>query len=399
MLPNMVERFQTSDIRVKDADKARIYELLFRGEAKSRKELLDKYKFRPTVLTMAIRELLDDGLVTEEDRRRSPSGGRPEVKLAAAPDRLMAICFHAESRHLKAALVNLRGDIVLEIGREFKASGSAGEFLGLCRDHVRELRAHMPGSAILAGIGMSLPGSVDTRTKTFNSTYRWPKVRRLPLVSLEEEFGCVLLVRKDLDAILEDSMHGRPELAKGNTLLFHWGFGVGFAFAQNGRNVNNESSRFGEVGHTRVDSANRKPCICGSSGCIETDTAIWALLPSIQSLEPSLYDDEQTITDFCKARPDVADLPSIREAVKTISLAMMNMYRIFFPSSILLLGPFFQIPSIAQSLEERIILETSSTGHPVMGFHVIEEGYRGCIYSNARQVFAAKLGDMLRAKF
>ncbi|MDX9826939.1 MAG: ROK family protein [Spirochaetia bacterium] len=395
----MVERFRTSDIRVKDADKAKIYDILFHGEAKSRKELLDRFKFRPTVLTLAIRELLEDGLITEEAKRKAVAGGRPEVKLAPEPDRLMAICFHAESRHLKAALVNLKGDILLETGKEFMASSDGEAFLELCRNHIRELKAYMPKKAMLAGIGMSLPGSVDTKEKRFNSTYRWPRVRNLGLQSLENEFGCSLHVRKDLDSVLENSMLNSPELAKGNTLLFHWGFGVGFAFAQNGRNVNNESSRFGEVGHTRVDLANVKPCICGSAGCIETDTAIWALLPSILSIDKALYDDEQLITDFCRKHPEVAILPAVREALRTVSLTMMNMYRIFFPSNVLFLGPFFHIPSITQSLEERIILETSTTGYPVLGFRVIEDGYRGCIYSNARHVFAIKLADMLRAKF
>jgi transcriptional regulator of PTS gene len=399
MLPNMVERFQTSDIRVKDADKAQIYEILFHGEARSRKELLEKFKFRPTVLTLAVRELLDDGLITEGSRHRSPLGGRPEVQLAPNPDRLMSICFHAESRHLKAALVNLKGDILKETGREFAALGDGEAFLGLCRDHIKSLRSFMPETAILAGIGMSLPGSVDTKAKTFNSTYRWPKVRRLDLRPLEDEFECSLHVRKDLDSVLENSMLQSPELAKGNSLLFHWGFGVGFAFAQNGRNVNNESSRFGEVGHTRVDLANVKPCICGSAGCIETDTAIWALLPSIQKLDGALYDDEQAITEFCTGHPEVAQLQAVREALRAISLAMLNTYRIFFPSNILLLGPFFHIPSVTQSLEERIILETSTVGRPVIGFHVIQDGYRGCIYSNARHVFSIKLTDLLKAKF
>jgi transcriptional regulator of PTS gene len=399
MLPNMVEHFRTSDIRVKDADKAKIYDILFHGEAHSRKELLDRFKFRPTVLTLSIRELLEDGLIVEEAKHKSPSGGRPEVKLAPEPDRLMAICFLAESRHLKAALVNLKGDILLETGREFEASGDEEAFLGLCRSHIRNLMAHMPKKTILAGIGMSLPGSVDTKEKRFNSTYRWPKLRGISLTPLEGEFGCSLHVRKDLDSVLENSMLNFPELAKGNTLLFHWGFGVGFAFAQNGRNVNNESSRFGEVGHTRVDLANIKPCICGSAGCIETDTAIWALLPSMQSVDSALYDDEQLITNFCKVHPEVAALPAVRKALRTISLTMMNMYRIFFPSNVLLLGPFFHVPSISQSLEERIILETSTTGYPVLGFRLIEDGYRGCIYSNARHVFGIKLAEMLRAKF
>jgi len=392
------ELFQTSDIRVKDADKARIFDIVFNGYAKSRKEILEKHHIRPTVLTSAVRELLADGLIKEEKRTTNRSG-RPEIHLAPVPDRLVAICFHAESRHLKAALVNLKGEILQETGKEFSAEADGDSFIKLCEEQITYLMKLIPVNATLAGIGMSLPGSVDTKAKTFLSTYRWPKARQLDLRSIEREFYCELNVRKDLDSVLEHYMFNYPELAKGNTLLFHWGFGVGFAFAQNGRNINRDSRRFGEVGHTRVDTGNKKPCICGSAGCIETDTAIWALLPSIKKLDASLIDDEQIITEFCENHPEVATIPAVHEAMKTVSLAMMNMYRIFFPSHILLLGPFFAVPSITQSLEERIILETSSSNMPIMDFRTIDDGYRGCIYTNARHVFDRKLGEMLRAKF
>ena len=398
MIPNMGELFQTSDIRVKDTEKARIFDIVFNGQAKSRKEILEKYRFRPTVLTNSVRELIADGLITEEKIVRNRSG-RPELDLAPVPDRLVAVCFHAESRHLKSALVNLKGEILHETGSELSAASGGEDFIGSCIGQISHLMKMMPAASTLAGIGMSLPGSVDTKLRLFQSTYRWPGIQNLDLTRIEREFGCAINVRKDLDSILEHYMLDDPRLSMGNTLLFHWGFGVGFAFAQNGRNINNESRRFGEVGHTRVDLGNRKPCICGSAGCIETDTAIWALLPGIRRLDGSLVDDEQVITEFCETHHEIETIPSVREAVRTVSLAMMNMYRIFFPSHILLLGPFFAVPSITQSIEERMVMETApGTGTP-LDFRTIRDGYRGCIYTNARHVFAKKLGEMLRAKF
>ena len=398
MNPSMGGLFQKSDVRVKDADKAQIFDIVFNGYAKSRKEILEKYRFRPTVLTNAVRELIEDGLIVEE-KKASNRSGRPEIYLAPVSDRLVAICFHAESRHLKAALVTLKGQIIHEVGKEFNADSNGDDFIKLCTVQIRHLINMIPTNATLAGIGMSLPGSVDTKLKTFISTYRWPKIKHLDLRSIEREFGCEINVRKDLDSILEHYILSYPELAEGNTLLFHWGFGVGFAFAQNGHNINNESSRFGEVGHTRVDVSNKKPCICGSTGCIETDTAIWALLPSIKQLDTSLIDDEQIITEFCETHPEIENIPAVHEALKTVSLALMNMYRIFFPSHILLLGPFFTVPAISQSLEERLIIETSSRSTTTMDFKTINDGYRGCIYTNAKHVFARKFEEMLRAKF
>jgi transcriptional regulator of PTS gene len=396
--PISADLFKTNDIRVKDVEKAKIFDIIFNEYAKSRKAILEKFHFRPTVLTNAVRELIEDGFVTEE-KKSSNRSGRPEIGLVAVPDRLVAICFHAESRNLKAALVNLKGEILQEIGKELSVDSDGDDFLELCKEQIKYLINLMPCNATLAGIGLSLPGSVDTNAKTLLSTYRWPKVKHLELRNIESEFGYEINVRKDLDSILEHYILAYPELAKGNTLLFHWGFGVGFAFAQNGRNINKESGRFGEVGHTRLDAGNKKPCICGSAGCIETDTAIWAILPNLKQFDASLVDDEEIITEFCESHPEIETVVEIREALRTISLTLMNMYRIFFPSHILLLGPFFAIPSIVQSLEEQMIIEISSKDTQMLDFRIIKDGYRGCIYTNARYVFANKLRKMLRAKF
>ena len=398
MTPGLGEFLLSGNVRVKDANKAFIFDLVLYGDECSRKKILDIYHLRPTVLTNAVRELLEDGLVIER-KVCSTKSGRPELRLIPEPNRLLAISVYSESRHFKFALVNLKGCILHETSEELRKEAGPEEFLELCGRQIRSLLTCVPDTSTLAGIGMSMPGRVDSGNRRWLATYRWPAIKNLDLSILESEFGCIVSVKKDLDSLLEYNIRKSPELCVGNTLLFHWGFGVGFAYAQDGVNHNSGRQRFGEIGHTIIDLRNRKSCICGSVGCIETDSAIWALLPKLQDLDPTLSDDEHALADFCTAHHEIIDLPSIRTALSTVTLSFMNIYRLFFPTHALLLGPFFAVPAVSRSFRERIIKETTALSSAAIDFHNISDGYHGCIFANARSIFSIKLDTLLRAKF
>ena len=398
MIPESDELFQVNDIRVKDREKAFIFDLLFRGKAKSRKEILAVYRLRPTVLTEAVKELLADGLVLEEKRGGGKSG-RPEIILKPVVDRLLGLAVYVESRELKAALVNLEGKVIGEEAKDIPRPAKAEDFLELFCGLLDRLLEQAPAGSLLAGIGISPSGSIDTRSKRWLSTYRWQGLKNLDFSYLEEKYGCLVYVKKDLDSLLGHYLQREPAFRKGNTILFHWGFGVGFAYAQDGTNVNASHLRFGEIGHTKLDPNGKRPCICGARGCIETETAIWALLPELRKLDPGLADDEQTVARFCLDHPEAAELPALKEALEIVTLSFINLYRLFYPSSILLLGPFFSIPKIYRAFVDRVSSEIARIGAEEPVFFRIPDGYRGCVFANTRYVFSEKLKELLRAKF
>ena len=392
------ELFKLNGIRVKDQNKALIYDLILNAKVRSRKDILKGYHIKPNILTKAVKELLIDGLIYE-DKSQSFRVGRPEIILKPNLNRLVAISMYIESRELKCALVNLGSNILnMEIINLPKEITNI-EFLVLCKQMINTLLKSKPESAELGGIGISLPGHIDPEKKCWLSTYRWPKIKNLDISCLGIEYCCNLYIKKDLDSILDYYLQKEESFRRGITLLFHWGFGVGFALAQNGVNMNYNFSRFGEIGHTRINLNSKKSCICGSKGCIETETAIWALLPALRQIDSSLIDDESIVLQFCEKYKNISNLKIIKNAIDIATTCFINLYRLFYPNNVLLLGPFFAIPKINQHFKLKIEKEIKDYGGKYLKYFLIPDGYKGCIFANVNYILQEKLRNMLKASF
>ena len=57
--------------------------------------------------------------------------------------------------------------------------------------------------------------------------------------------------------------------------------GLGLGIVAGGRVVSGHLGAAGEIGHTKVESGEGRPCRCGDTGCLETVAAGWALLPQL----------------------------------------------------------------------------------------------------------------------
>ncbi|MBA7620423.1 hypothetical protein ES703_27772 [subsurface metagenome] len=154
---------------------------------------------------------------------------------------------------------------------------------------------------------------------------------------------------RSLDTELEFLLLKNPEYRQGGTLLFHWGYGIGSAYARQGAVLRSSLGRFGEVGHIQVSLNSSKLCNCGFYGCLETEAALWSLLPEIRETFPEAPEDESEFTGFMHKR-DISSLSAISRALGFINLGLANLYKIFYPDRILLLGPFTVSGSVFDGL-------------------------------------------------
>jgi transcriptional regulator of PTS gene len=126
------------------------------------------------------------------------------------------------------------------------------------------------------------------------------------------------------------------------TLMLHWGYGIGAAFsASHGASVDNTTG-FGEVGHWQLSNRNLR-CRCGHSGCLETVAALWAIGPQLlgESFDDAM--DETQAAELLRAMP-LTEHPAFRLALQEVVLAASNLCRVFFPSHLVITGPFIENP-------------------------------------------------------
>ena len=167
-----------------------------------------------------------------------------------------------------AGAVTSAGEVVLEERLPTHRDGP-GRALGLVEELIEHVRtaAERLGHAV-AGIGIGVPGPVDTRTRRVSQHV--PHVPELAGVALaevlEQRFGLPVFADNDVNALaLAEWMFGVARGAHSLVLLAP-GTGFGAGIVLNGRLVRGVGGFGGELGHTPIKFDGPR-CWCGGRGC------------------------------------------------------------------------------------------------------------------------------------
>ena len=384
--------------RAKDREKALIFQEICANPEATRKEMAQKYGFRPTSVSRAVQEMLDDGLIAEGSSREPGKPGRPEFFLKPNYNLLTAVSMYIEGRELKGALINPGEEIIAADSVYIPKDADNIKFKGLMLNLIDKLSSSTPGGSTLIGTALSLVGTVNPVNKLWISSARFSAIKNLDFNKLETEKNIRITIRRSLDTELEYQLIKNNELTKKNVLLFHWGFGIGAAYAYRGKILGSAIGRFGEIGHTHVGSVKNKKCLCGAYGCLETEAAIWALVPLLKPDYPEADEDERKFSRFLR-RPGIAELDIINNALSFTSIGLINLYKIFYPDIIMFIGPFTENESVFSKLIARFKAELPDYAREAVDYRVIMEGFRGAVTGNVYNLFRNKLRILLTAGY
>lgn len=325
-------------------DRARVLSAVASGAATARAQLAERLKLRSTTVSHLVGDLLDRRLLLEvssdyHGRRPGPGRGRgrPAAMLLLNPERFGAVVLHSSGRNVAGALIDMSGRVLesevltVDPAADNQAMGAA--LLGL----TSRLHGGLRGGMDFAGVSVALPGVVDLRRARWLVSARWPRVGGLDVAAALASFQAPVLVLRQIDVELEARLKAPPPRA-GSTLLVHWGWGIGLAYAIDGRSFNGVGGPFGEIGHWRLGALEGRHCSCGNTGCLETGAALWALLPALRRRWPELGEDEADLALQLR-RCDIAALPEMVAAAKLMARAMANLCRLLFPDNVLISGP------------------------------------------------------------
>ncbi|MEZ2409649.1 transcriptional regulator of PTS gene [Bosea sp. OAE752] len=324
-------------------DCARAYGLILAGQAHSRGDLSRLLDLRSTSTSRVVGDLVARRLVIETTGEAT-GRGRPSAILLAHNRRIGASVIHVSSQSLFGALVDLSGHLVTERPMPIEAEASNETIAEAMAALARTLLEAMPPGMSHAGTAVSLSGLIDLRRGQWLLASRWPRMRGLDVEAVLAPIAGPVEICRNLDAELRARAARDPEQFAGGTLLLHWGWGIGLAYAEDGRPFAPAGS-FGELGHWRLAALGDRPCGCGNTGCLETGAALWALLPALRRHWPALDEDEKRLSRQF-ARLDLLALPEIDTACRTLARALANACRLLFPARIAVSGPFASNPQL-----------------------------------------------------
>jgi N-acetylglucosamine repressor len=276
--------------------------------------------------------LIDDGLIEEVGRGRS-RGGKSPILLRVAPDGRHVIGLDLGEAQFRAGVVNLRGEILRLscLALEGRDGDATVELVFRLVDALR-----VDDCAPLLGIGIGVPGVVDTGTGTvrWSVNLNWAELRLGPL--LEQRYGVPVVVANDTHAaaLAELTFFRRPR--PNNLIVIKVGRGVSAGIILNGQLFQGDGHGAGEFGHVSMGSADT-PCRCGRTGCLETRTSMRAMIDAAGAVEPSITDDSGLVAAFLAGVAGVGRI--VLDAACELGVAVGWLIGVLNVRHVLLVGP------------------------------------------------------------
>lgn len=234
----------------------------------SRAELAKVSGLNKATISMITGELLRDRYIVEEGGtgRTTPIGGKPPTPLRLNPLRhgLFGLDIRADETIL--ALADFNSRIVAR--RSFETGADARTFLDEIGREVLRLREEHAEFIDVAGVGVSLPGPVNSQTGKFLASVVLPW-RDVPVVEwLEKSSGLPVTIDNSARcAALAEIWHGKAQYTQVRNLLYV-GVSAGLAcgIVIDGALYRGAKDAAGQFGHVTIDP-NGPECRCGQRGC------------------------------------------------------------------------------------------------------------------------------------
>jgi predicted NBD/HSP70 family sugar kinase len=309
----------------------------------SRQDLSAATGLSPASVTNVVRELIEDGIVTEAGSEDS-DGGRPRVLLDINPDYGYVIGVDIGETRIRVELFNLA--MAERAKAEYPLNPAEHEVDVVVRDIAAGLNAVLTDGGIdpaaVLGVGIGVPGIVEQHPDVLvhAQTYGWDAVplerllrahTDLPLRSLRFE-NCAQTM-------------GQAELWFGagrrvsNAAVVLIGTGVGASLISGGGPYQGPTSSAAEWGHTTIVVGGRR-CRCGSAGCLEAYVGAEAILERCGSPAALSVDDEESMLAALIAAADPSPTAEavLAETAEYLGVGIGNLINLFNPERVILGG-------------------------------------------------------------
>jgi predicted NBD/HSP70 family sugar kinase/DNA-binding XRE family transcriptional regulator len=260
---------------VKRINRSVLLRLLRRRSGLSRAQLAQESGLTKSTVSLLVRELIDEGWVTETGLATAQGLGRPSTPLQLDGSRRAMIGVEIAVDALRVVGVSLTGEVLWSGEEPLHDRAPAA----VCREVAqRVVRAHAELTArpvLVSGVGIGLPGAFDEASGTvrFAPNLGWRNVSFLPQITRAlAEAGCppvAVHVQNEADTAALSEYEFTDGDAMDSLIFVTCAVGVGAGIVINDRLLTGTQGMAGEIGHS-ILQIDGPPCSCGRRGCAET---------------------------------------------------------------------------------------------------------------------------------
>ena len=246
-----------------------VLELVRRGQAHSRSELIERTGLSRSVVTQRVNELLARGFLVEA---AAPStGGRPPKQLEFRADGAHVLVADIGATSIEVAVADATGKILAHLGERADVGDGPEVIHARVEALFERLLETQEAPGELWGMGIGVPGPVEFRTGHPISPPIMPGWEGYPVRErFADQHNVPVWVDNDVNIMTLGEW--RSGLANGhNDFMFvKVGTGIGCGFVSNGRIHRGAQGSAGDIGHVQVASEERQICRCGKIDCLES---------------------------------------------------------------------------------------------------------------------------------
>ena len=340
-----------------------------------------------------VAELVDNGLVLEQDPAMSNRVGRPSPIVVPEPN-VVAFAVNPEIDAITVAVVGLNATVRDRIRFPLPAVPSAGAAVTYITEVIEQLRSRLPAAVRIVGVGVAVPGLVREGDGVVRLAPHlgW---REEPFSQhLNEALGYPVSAANDANlGANAEHIFGAGRGANNLVYLNGGASGIGGGVIVEGAPLTGVSGYAGEFGHTLVNSSGRA-CHCGAIGCLETEVSQERLYATLAGGgDPE--EREASLVSALEAGDPVVTAEVERQS-EFLAVALRSATNLFNPDRIIL-GGFLgllhetnplRLPQLVQRHSLAASAETLTINRAVLGRDILMIGA-------AELAFSALLEDPL----
>ncbi|MFD6190540.1 ROK family protein [Streptomyces sp. NPDC060275] len=344
---------------------ARALELIASGRATSRAQLAELLGAAASSVSVAVAQLVEHGLVAEEGTQSS-TGGRPRKVLRLGGQDEFAVAADLGGSHARVGVVLPGGELrdvstvplVIADGPQAALSRLAATLEELVEHH---------GRGRLRGVGLSLPGPVDTATGSVVQPSRMPGWNRFPVESwLRERFAVPAVADNDANCMAVGEHIARKGRHQ-QVIMVKTGTAIGAAALVDGRLYRGGTGAAGEITHIRIARGDHVPCSCGNTDCLETVASGAALVRVLRDEGVDVTSAEDVVRLATDAHPEANR--AVRRAGDYLGQVLAANVNFFNPDAVYLGGILSTVEPFVAAVRSQLY----ESCHPLVTEHLAIE--------------------------
>lgn len=350
---------------LKQLNQSMILDLIRTNNSISKAELSELTGLSPTAIGVIVSGLLEEGYIHETGIGESKGGRRP-ILLELKPNSYFSLGFDLDTDYIHAILIDLLGNIVYERFLDMPKDLDAQNVIPALENEIEHvLQSEKLDSEKLLGIGISVPGLVDIKTRKviLAPNLGWNDV---DIREHMKRFGDmkIYIENEAMASAICENWLGKCQ-GVDNFVCINIKSGIGAGIFTNGKLYRGTGGTAGEVGHIVV-SENGPKCGCGNYGCLETLASTHSIVENARKLvrqgvvsklnEIENVDDItiDMIVNAAKGGDEVAR-SILLESARYLGIAVSNLVNTLNPSAIVLGKDFVKYAEIVLEQVKKVV--------------------------------------------